>query len=275
MRSFIQFSNCFERAQLCRLTVGTRCAAFYSRRALLLTDVHLGPFFSDTCLDRLLRQAAALRPDLVLLGGDYAENEALEELFFRRFSQALCPPLGTFAVMGNNDLENFGCDGARFCALARRYGVVPLINQTEEIRVEGGRMLVAGLDDLKHGHPAGPLFSGAREDDLCLLLAHYPHLAYTHLGECARKPDLMLCGHTHGGQFNILGLTPYSFWGFENLSFGRRMRLVSGLNTHEGVPVLVSNGIGTSRLPFRIGVPAQMHLIFFGEKSLPESEFTP
>jgi predicted MPP superfamily phosphohydrolase len=76
-------------------------------------------------------------------------------------------------------------------------------------------------------------------------------------------PDLMLSGHTHGGQFNLLGVTPYTF-GFERLFARRRSsRFIAGLHEYRGAQMLVSKGIGMSRIPLRIGVRSEIHRIDF------------
>ena len=72
------------------------------------------------------------------------------------------------------------------------------------------------------------------------------------------RPDLQLSGHTHGGQFNVLGITPYTFF-FEP----RRHAWVSGECTLGGVRTIVSNGIGMSRVTLRVGAPPQVHLVRF------------
>ena len=73
----------------------------------------------------------------------------------------------------------------------------------------------------------------------------------------------MLSGHTHGGQFNLFGLTPYAV-GFER--FGARCfppLLVSGEADFGPRRVMVSKGIGSSRIPLRIGVHPEIHRIEF------------
>ena len=76
--------------------------------------------------------------------------------------------------------------------------------------------------------------------------------------------SLQLSGHTHGGQFNAFGLTPYGI-GFERLDVPRELRsvAVSGLHTFGEMQMLVSRGLGTSRIPLRIGVKPELHLLEF------------
>ena len=90
-------------------------------------------------------------------------------------------------------------------------------------------------------------------------MAHYPKSLLLHAGNCAVLPHLALAGHTHGGQFRFLGLTPYSI-GFESRLSCRALP-VAGWSDALGFPTLVSPGIGTSRLPFRLNVPPAIHFI--------------
>jgi predicted MPP superfamily phosphohydrolase len=73
----------------------------------------------------------------------------------------------------------------------------------------------------------------------------------------------MLSGHTHGGQFNLFGLNPYSI-GFER--FGDELpppAVVSGMMRFGPTTLLTSKGIGVSRIPLRIGVRPEIHLLTF------------
>ena len=87
-------------------------------------------------------------------------------------------------------------------------------------------------------------------------MSHYPKLPEL-------LPDLMLSGHTHGGQFNLLGLTPFAI-GFERLvSRKPHSRYIAGLHEQGGAQVLVTKGIGASRIPLRVGVRPEICLIRF------------
>ena len=73
--------------------------------------------------------------------------------------------------------------------------------------------------------------------------------------------QLMLSGHTHGGQFNIFGVTPY-FIGFEG---SKKMLLVHGEKRMGNMRLIVGKGIGISRIPLRIGAAPELYLIEFGK----------
>ena len=225
-------------------------------QALMISDVHALPRTTDAQMDLLARRAAALRPDIVLLCGDYSDDPAPTRRLFERLS-ILRAPLGMFGALGNNDREAFpDIDALR--GIMARAGFALLVNESRAIPVNGGRLIVAGLDEYRYGHPdiAGLYPPEPAPDTYRLLLSHYPRAVDP-------MPDLMLSGHTHGGQFNLLGVTPYTV-GFERLfAWKRASRYVEGLHAYRGGRVLVSKGIGASRIPLRIGVKPEINLIRF------------
>lgn len=224
-------------------------------RALFMTDFHATPATTDADMDALARRAAALKPDIVLLGGDYSDTVKPTRRLFQRLSR-LSAPLGMYGVPGNNDREAFPAMRALGDLMARA-GFTLLVNTSRAVPVNGGTLIVAGLDEYHYGNP-DPSRLYPRAGDHCyrLLLSHYPRMV-------APAPDLMLCGHTHGGQFNLLGVTPYTV-GFERIfAWHRASYFVEGLHVHGGAQVLVSKGIGASRIPLRLGVKPEINLIRF------------
>lgn len=225
-------------------------------RALFITDVHVRPESTDADLEALTNKAAALGADIVLLGGDYSDFRAHTLRLFEHFSR-LSAPLGMYGVLGNNDRETFpDVEGLR--SAMDRAGFALLVNESRSLGLNGGTLVVAGVDEYRRGHPdAGGLYpERASQDCYRLLLSHYPRAVKP-------MPDLMLCGHTHGGQFNFLGVTPYTI-GFERLLTWRRApRYIAGVHDCSGGKILVSKGIGASRKPCRIGVRPEINLITF------------
>lgn len=216
-------------------------------RIAFVSDVHLRPKVSDERLGALVGKIRDMGANLLLLGGDYAETSADCRRFFRALG-ALRLPYGCFGVFGNND---FVCRADLRDIMAEN-GARLLLNECAHIALPRGTLCVAGCDDHKYGAPeTKDIFDAG---DYRILLSHQPCMP-----ECAA--ELMLSGHTHGGQFNLMGLTPYSI-GFE---FARKMLLVHG-QTHVGnMRLIVGKGIGISRLPLRIGVAAEIYLIEFGK----------
>lgn len=223
---------------------------------MFVTDVHATPRTTAAHMDALAGRIAAAAPDLLLLGGDYADTAEPCRRLFEGLGRVRVP-LGAFGILGNNDREAFPNTDALRQVMARA-GARLLVNEAVTLRLNGGRLIVAGLDEYRYGRPsAAGLYPPLPDPNrFRLLLSHYPRTVDP-------MPDLMLCGHTHGGQFNLLGVTPYTI-GFERVIRRRRApRYIAGLHGHGGGRVFVSKGIGASRLPLRIGVRPEIDLLVF------------
>lgn len=225
---------------------------------LLATDLHAAPRTTRADMDALARRIAAARPDIILLGGDYADAPGPALRLFECLA-GLSAPLGRFAVLGNNDREAFpDVDALRRATSAAGFRL--LVNEAVSLRLNGGRLIVAGLDEYRHGHPdpAGLYPPHAAPNLYRVLLSHYPRAVDP-------MPDLMLSGHTHGGQFNLLGVTPYTV-GFERILGRRRAsRFIAGMHDCRGGQALVSKGVGASRIPLRVGVRPEIDLLVFDQ----------
>ena len=229
------------------VTIGGAPAWMRGIRALFVSDVHLRSKVSDAKLNALIDVIHSAQADLLLLGGDYAETDADCARFFQALS-ACDFPLGAYAVPGNNDPRETEVL-ANMMAPAR---VVLLKNRCAQVNLNGNRLEIGGCDERKFGFPRTRNLFSARAG-YRILLSHYPARP-----DCAC--ELMLSGHTHAGQFNLLGLTPYSI-GFEH-SF--RHLAIRGLHRVDDMQLLVGNGIGVSRLPLRVGASPRIYLLEFG-----------
>lgn len=226
-------------------------------RAAYVSDTHVLRRTRDSEIDALAETVASLNPQLLLLGGDYADRAEDAVRLFKAFG-ALRAPMGGFGVIGNNDAEAWTGRLDDLRALMARAGVEMLVNGCVRLPIRGGTLHIAGVDEFKFGKPNArglyPKASG--KDEYRLLLSHYPVMP-------AVAPDLMLCGHTHGGQFNLLGLTPFAV-GFERLKPPRVPTLaISGEYDIDGMKLIVSKGIGASRLQLRVGVRPEIELLRF------------
>lgn len=200
--------------------------------------------------EKIAEILSEMRADVLILGGDIADREADA----RRMLSALRPlhfPLGKFAVCGNNDTEAFQ-NHARFKNACKENGIRLLLN--EGVRLGNTHAFLAGVAEKDKADSAKAL-CGAEKGQYRILAGHFPQDELL-----KNESDLILCGHTHGGQFNFFGLTPYT------VGYERKLHIkqVSGLKRWGRAQMLVSKGIGASKIPVRIGVKSEVHLIILG-----------
>ncbi len=173
-------------------------AAFDHLRVALISDVHHGVFFSLETVEAIARQATDLQPDLVLLLGDYAYRD-------RRYLEpsiailsTIKSSLGTFAVLGNHDIE---LDRSLTSAALARHDIPELTNRNVTVERDGTRIHLAGLDDLEEGTPNLDLaLAGTTPEDCTLLLCHNPDILER---LDAGAVSFVFAGHTHGGQVHF------------------------------------------------------------------------
>ncbi len=224
-------------------------------KVVQITDPHLGPFMSVERLRRICERAVAKDPDLIVLTGDFLtmESHSPPELLAAAL-EPLRPLAGrTFACLGNHDHEALATVEQ---ALAKN-GVRLLVDEAAEVATEAGPVQILGLDfvwreraeHLARVTAAHPRKSGA----LRLLLLHDPG-AFRHLPE--GEADLVLSGHTHGGQVGLvsLGLPHTMMRAFVKMpDHGFWARGVDRLYVHRGT--------GHYGFPLRLGVPSEESLL--------------
>lgn len=235
-------------------------AVFEGLRIAYISDIHYGTFLNDQRLNDLIGRVNALEPDLILLGGDYAENSDGALQFWQK-KPAFQPRIATLAVFGNHDRtlpeENF----LPIQKAMKAAGVIPLVNDVYLLEKEGNTIAFAGIDDYYNGYPDPERLSQLSQDaDFIVFLPHTPDV-FPELFSLPQPPffDLALCGHTHGGQVVFFGYAPKT-----STDCGNRYR--SGWYHENGTDILVSNGVGTSDLPVRLGARPQFHLLTLTSK---------
>ena len=229
-------------------------------RILLASDLHVqGPDMPPERLARIVGQINALRPDLVLLAGDFSGDRALATRFYS-YDEALAPlsglrtSLGVVAVLGNHD--HWRDAGAAGRALAAN-GVRLLSNDV--LRV--GPLALGGLDDDFTGRDdvVGTMERMRAVGGVPILLSHSPDP----FPELPDGVGLMLAGHTHCGQIRLPlvgAITSESRHG---------NRYSCGRIDENGRTVIVSAGLGTSVLPFRLGAVPDLWLVEVGPRPSP------
>lgn len=229
--------------------------------ALFVSDVHYRYMRRyERKSEQLVAQISALHPDVIFWGGDLAEGSG-HRGFFRLLAR-LRPPMGMYAVLGNNDAGAYLRGPGEYRAAAEAAGVRLLVNEAVRVPAPGGSLLILGLDDPKFGNPdLGILHEPAERNEYRVLLSHQPLALSGMPDDLANPPGLILCGHTHGGQINLGPLNVYRL-GYERAR-GAKHFFVSGARRVGDATMIVSNGIGMSSIPWRVGAPPEMHLFRF------------
>ncbi len=208
-----------------------------------LTDIHRSSTVSRALVDRAVESMLSLRPDLVVLGGDYVSFA--ERTYVDSVAESLArlrAPHGVFAVLGNHDDDRF------VPAALTRAGIQVLKDDRTRLTVSGQALDLVGvrywtrrLDEI------APLVD--RTQPARLLLAHDPR----RLREAvALGFPLVLAGHTHGGQVVLPGLGAVA---------ARKFPAASGLVSQDGTQLFVSRGVGTVYLPVRYRCPPEVVLV--------------
>lgn len=199
-----------------------------------LRIVHLSDFHChhDRAIEASSREAVRLAmeqsADLIVISGDIFETCDLAEEC-RWQVEGLEAPLGVWAVPGNHDrahqdplacLEASQEDVETLRRALNGIGVTLLANENRLLEVAGARIAIAGVDEFAFGRDdVRRALEGAGEGDVVILIAHTPDLIDD---PAAADADLILCGHTHGGQFRLPGIgSPWApVWRDRRRAFG-------------------------------------------------------
>jgi predicted MPP superfamily phosphohydrolase len=221
---------------------------FANTKLILIADLHHGPFFSLSRLRKLVRKVNAQNPDLIVLAGDYVDfNSKYIRPCFNEL-QNLQAPLGVYGVLGNHD----HIQGAALLTkqAMKEAGIVSLDNKAFWIDKAGGRIKLGGVGDyLTDAQDLRPTINDVRTDDFVILVTHNPDYCAALAPD---EVDLVLSGHTHGGQVTLFGL-----WAPVIPSrHGQKFR--TGVIELPTTKVIVSNGVGVSMLPLRFFARPQL-----------------
>ncbi|MBA1336304.1 MAG: hypothetical protein HPY66_2739 [Firmicutes bacterium] len=224
--------------------------AFNGTRIVFISDIHHGPFFSRERLRGLVTTINSINPDIVLLGGDYVHRDAKYiEPCFQELS-SLKAGLGKFGVLGNHD----HWEGKDLTLQSmRKAGITAIDNKAQWLYKDGARIRIGGVGDLWGDvQDILPTVEGAEESDFIILVSHSPDYVER---ITTRKIDLVLSGHTHGGQVTLFGL-----WApLIPSQYGQKYR--SGMIETDYTRVIVSNGVGTITPPVRFFARPQVNII--------------
>lgn len=235
--------------------------AFEGLRVAQLSDIHFGEFTERFFLRRVVEKVNQLRPDVVLLTGDFI-TQGLRGVAYATNAGWECAAVlnglacrERYAILGNHDV------------LVNPTGVTEALSQNS-VRVlrnaylplerDGGRVWLAGLDDALEGSPdpevAIPEMIRNRPNEPVILMCHAPDYVRRLLAHpVGQAVNFVLSGHTHGGQVRLPFVRPLAL-----PPLGRRY--VEGRYQLGELQLYVNRGIGTVNLPIRLNCPPEITL---------------
>jgi predicted MPP superfamily phosphohydrolase len=231
--------------------------AFAGMKIVQISDFHFQEYTEAAFLDAIVRKVNAVAPDLVLLTGDFVSTKPLPRHFSvglgyqcaEHLSRLTCPL--RYAILGNHDCL---VGSHAITDALHAHGIPVLANSFVPLERNGQRIWLAGIKDVLEDRPdlGAALPAGKSEQEPVILLAHEPDFADYVVG---RRVDLLLSGHTHGGQI-LLPLLPPLFLPDMGTKY------VHGLfRLGDGMQLYVNRGIGAVTLPFRFRCQPEITVI--------------
>jgi hypothetical protein len=228
--------------------------AFNGYKIIFLTDFHYSEFVSLKLIRKVVKQVNDLEADLILLGGDYVTSRIGQiDPVFNELKHLKAKD-GIYGVIGNHDYDT---SKSLVLEAMGNSGIISLDNKAYWIDKNGERIRIGGVADNLFDKPdINPTINNTLPDDFIIVVSHNPDYVEKIKSE---KIDLMLSGHTHGGQVTVFGLyAPY---------IPAKQKYRTGLKIVNRISLIISNGIGVVGLPIRFFARPQVVIIELGADS--------
>lgn len=232
--------------------------SLHGLRIVQLSDLHVGPTIKGDYVQKVVDQVNTLDPDLILFTGDMVDGSVEHLANDVEPLRGLRARFGKFFVTGNHEYYS----GVEFWEQkVADLGLIHLKNEHRILEIRGESLAIAGVTDLSahrilKSHRSDPkqAVAGIPASMPTIMLAHQPGSAEQAEG---LQIDLMLCGHTHGGQY-----MPF------HLAVGKAHQYIAGLYQHGDMQVYVNQGTGYWGPPLRLGIPSEITLFELGSAEM-------
>lgn len=166
----------------------------------VMADFHVGDYVSPDFVARAAELMNSLEPDLILLPGDFVQNQDRQIEDCAKALSQLRAPLGTLACLGNHE---YWVDTGRAVETLAKAGIDTLVNQSRTIVHNDTPLAIAGLDSALRGRPnPAQALAEIPRNTPTLIMVHEPDYADT-LATLPQTPLLQISGHSHGGQVRL------------------------------------------------------------------------
>lgn len=171
-------------------------------RAAVLSDIHAGSFKKSDWVSKVVKHIKKTEPDIVFILGDFVVQSKADVEYLSPLSN-LKAPYGVYAVTGNHEYHANALQ--EVVTTLESYGIEVIENETLNLEINGKTLRVAGVLDIWFEGDVEKAMQNILEEDETILLAHNPDVV---LYDVARKADLVLAAHTHGGQIRLPFIGP-------------------------------------------------------------------
>ena len=232
----------------------------------LISDVHSGPFMDEYTMKEYTNVINGLNPDFIIIPGDFTNSQKNEIHPFNNAFRDLKAKYGIYGTLGNHDYfsdPNYIAD-----AVNNESPIKMLRNKSDIIKINGKDLCIIGVEDLRDSGTArnsnlidyiDKTIQDTKEENKNfdaipkILLCHKPYI-FNEISD--KKIDLVLSGHTHGGQIVFVK------FGNINISIAASVsNYISGYYREGYSQMYISRGIGTVGLPIRLNCPPEITVL--------------
>ncbi len=257
------------RVRRVRVPIANLPKAFHGLRAVQISDIHSGSFWSKTAVKGGVEMILNEKPDIIFFTGDLVNNETTEVREYIPVFEKLKAPLGVFSVMGNHDYGDYRAWDTKeakqqnfkdLIEAHRLLGFDLLMNEHRFIEVGGEKLAIIGNENWGAGRFSkyGKLesaYRGTEEVATKILLSHDPSHWDAQVRPNFSDIALTLAGHTHGFQFGV------EIGGFKWSPSQYVYKQWAGLYTEGSQHLYVNRGFGYIGYPGRIGIPPEITVL--------------
>jgi len=202
-------------------------------KVALLSDFHLGPYKGNGWVEEVVAKTNKQNSDLILLLGDYIFGPLGKADDLSALAD-LTAPLGVYAVLGNHDYDTARQEEIK--SKLEAMGIKVLFDSSDKIKLSDGKFLcLAGVNDLWNGGQVKEAVADC-SDETTILMSHNPDAVFN---VQSFKVDLLVSGHTHGGQIRLPLIGPVAF-----IPTILSKEYSEGLFDFSGTKLFITSGLG-------------------------------
>ena len=234
---------------------------FENMKIIFFADIQMDYFYTKNKkkIRKIVNFINQEKPDVILFGGDYINKARGTKAVFEEL-KLLKAEKGIYTVYGNHDYYDF----KKITSRLKDLGIHILKNDSIRLVSENESIIIAGIDDYLRGKPDVERALENSSGNFTVLLCHNPDYFEIMPKESKKKADIILSGHTHGGQLNLFGFAP-----FVPSRYGSKYRY--GLKETENGRIYISSGLGGVVFPMRFMAKPEIVNLILRKKRIPDN----